>query len=330
MQRWAAIARTRWAAIGAAVAVTLGAGGLGLVDAAKSSGVRAVYTALDVPCRIADTRSTSTVGAKSTPMGPAEVHTVTVRGTNGECVGIPDDAVAVGLNVTALGATLPTHLTFWAGPTSPVPNASSMNPVPGRPATPNAVTVDLDDVGAFHLFNLQGNVDVIIDVVGIYQDHHHDDRYYTRATIDSKLGVKAGIRDVYTRAQVDEMLAAQRVVASSRRIENPPPLPAGVNAVIAESTIDVPVTGLLQIVGSVNLTASASPDAVCWLLVDGIGALPGTSMTVPIPGRCVVNGAVEVAAGSYDVRLFGGAENVSALAGANLDVLFVPGGTLTS
>lgn len=72
------------------------------------------------------------------------------------------------LNVTAVGATQPTFLTVW--PDGPLPLASSLNPVPGQPPTPNAVTTDLDAAGEFKVYNLQGNVDVIIDINGYYTE----------------------------------------------------------------------------------------------------------------------------------------------------------------
>ncbi len=55
--------RTRWAAIGAAVAVTLGAGALATVDAARSSGERTSYFPI-TPCRLADTRPDFQVGLR--------------------------------------------------------------------------------------------------------------------------------------------------------------------------------------------------------------------------------------------------------------------------
>ncbi len=176
--------RTRWAAIGAAVAVTLGTGGLAVVDATVTSGERTVFVAI-TPCRLVDTRPASTVGPKSSPVGPAETHTVTAHGTNGDCT-IPANAVALSLNVTALGATTPTFLAIWpAGATRP--DASSLNPSPGQPPTPNAVTTDLSIDGRFSIFNLQGNVDVLVDVNGYYADHNHDDRYDTKAQVDTKI-----------------------------------------------------------------------------------------------------------------------------------------------
>jgi hypothetical protein len=174
--------RTRWAAVGAAVAVTVGAGGIGLVDAAKEDGARPVYTAITT-CRILDTRTEQPIGSKTEPFGPDETHTVDVWGDNGECSGIPDDVESVQLNVTALRATEWTWLTFWAD--GDRPNGSSLNPDAGEPPTPNAVTVDLSGSGSFEVYNFAGDVDLIIDVVGIYQDHLHDDRYYNKESVDA-------------------------------------------------------------------------------------------------------------------------------------------------
>lgn len=67
------------------------------------------------------------------------------------------------------------------------PTASHLNPTPGGPAVPNAVTVKLDADGRFVVYNRFGSVHVIIDVVGYYTDHQHDDRYYTRGEIDDLL-----------------------------------------------------------------------------------------------------------------------------------------------
>lgn len=168
--------RSRWAAVGAAVAVTLGAGGIGIVDATLSTGERTAFVPI-APCRLFDTRpAPDTVGLKGTPLGPSETYTVAVRGNNGQCSGIPADAVGVSLNVTALNATNPTFVTVFAADATR-PLASSLNPVPGAPPTPNAVVSDLSASGMVSLYNQNGHVDVFADVVGYYVDHNHDDRY---------------------------------------------------------------------------------------------------------------------------------------------------------
>jgi hypothetical protein len=189
--------RTRWAAVGAAVAVSLGAGGIGLISAAPlSTGERPVL--VPVNCRLADTRpAPDTVGTRSTPLGAGETVTFNAHGTNGNCT-IPADATALLLNVTALNITAPlTFLTLWnADQTQPL--TSSLNPAAGQPPTPNAVTVDLSATGQFKLFNALGTLNVIIDVTGYYQDHNHDDRYYTEAEINAIVDAPttpAGIAD---------------------------------------------------------------------------------------------------------------------------------------
>lgn len=171
--------RTRWAAIGAAVAVTLGAGGaISIVDATVSSGERTVFEAV-TPCRLFDTRPAFQIGPRSSPLGPNDTYTATAHGN---CT-IPTDAVGLVMNVTAVDATLPTFLTIWAtGATRP--NASSLNPAPGQPPTPNAVTTDLSAGGKFDVYNKQGSVHVFADVTGYYADHNHNDQYYTKAQVE--------------------------------------------------------------------------------------------------------------------------------------------------
>lgn len=166
--------RTRWAAIGAAVAVSLGTGGIGLVHATVDSGDRPVLVDIN-PCRLTDTRPGTQVGPRSTPLGADEQYDVAAHGANGNC-NIPAEAIALSLNVTALNATAPTFVTvFPADAVQPV--TSNLNLVPGQAPTPNAVTTGLDGAGMFSLFNAFGTTDVIVDVNGYYEHHNHDDRY---------------------------------------------------------------------------------------------------------------------------------------------------------
>ncbi|MEO1059079.1 MAG: hypothetical protein AAFY28_19390 [Actinomycetota bacterium] len=167
--------RTRWAAIGAAVAVTLGGGGLALVDAAKDSGDRPVTVFLDEPCRLRDTRTSQGVGGRTAPLGPAEAYTVKGTGPSGDC-NVPADAVGLITNVTATDATANTNLRFYPTGGS-IPETSNLNPRPGSPPVPNAVVVGLNGLGEFDVRNFNGFVNVIIDVSAYLVDHTHDDRY---------------------------------------------------------------------------------------------------------------------------------------------------------
>lgn len=177
--------RARWAAIGAAIAVSLGAGGVAVTNAIVSTGERAVFIPI-APCRLFDLRpAPDLVGPRSAPLGPGETFTQAVRGTNGNCT-IPADATAVSMNVTAVGGTAASFLTIWPSDVAPRPLASNLNWVPGSAPTPNKVDVKLAADGSINLFNLTGSVVVLADVVGYYADHNHDDRYFTETETDVK------------------------------------------------------------------------------------------------------------------------------------------------
>ncbi|MEZ5142956.1 MAG: hypothetical protein R2726_10620 [Acidimicrobiales bacterium] len=120
------------------------------------------FTSL-APARILDSRPPpEKVGPYSTPWGPNTTRNVTVTSTGG----VPANATAVVLNVTATSTTAASFLTIWpAGQTRP--NASSLNWSAGQ-TIPNAVTVKVGASGQISVFNPSGNVNVIIDVVGYF------------------------------------------------------------------------------------------------------------------------------------------------------------------
>jgi hypothetical protein len=162
----AEVSRSRWAAIGAAVAVTLGAGGFGIVNAV-SSGTASSFVPI-VPCRLVDTRpAPTTVGNRATPLGPGEIATFVVHGRNGMC-DIPATATAISSNVTIVAPTSDSYLALFPADAGR-PNASNLNWRAGQAPTPNAVTVSLSLGGAVNVFNERGNVTVIIDIVGYYE-----------------------------------------------------------------------------------------------------------------------------------------------------------------
>jgi hypothetical protein len=165
-----------------------------MVNATISSGPKAVYVPI-TPCRLADTRpGLDNVGTKNTPLGSSAMHTFTVRGTNGECT-IPAGASAIVTNVTAVQPTASSFMTVWPAD-KPQPLASSLNYTAGQAPFPNAVTVTLSADGKINVYNHRGSVDVIIDIAGYYEDHHHDDRYYTKGQTDGALAQKASTADL--------------------------------------------------------------------------------------------------------------------------------------
>lgn len=158
--------RTRWAAVGAAVAVTLSSGGLVLTSAAGPSVASAIVTI--TPCRLMDTRPTSTIGPRGTALGVDETYATAVRGLNGDC-NIPAAATAVVLNVTAIGPTSDSFLTVFPADDGR-PNASSLNWAAGQGPTPNAVTAKLSTDGRIAFYNERGTVHLAADIVGYLQD----------------------------------------------------------------------------------------------------------------------------------------------------------------
>ena len=150
------ICNSKMAVVG--IAVLLGSGGL-LTASAASPATGSVLVPI-VPCRLFDTRTDGsglTAGA---------TRTQAVVGTNGECV-IPSAAVGVSMNVTIVNPTAGSFLTVWPADGAR-PTASNLNWVAGQAPTPNAVMSALSSTGAISLFNLDGKVDVIVDINGYY------------------------------------------------------------------------------------------------------------------------------------------------------------------
>ncbi len=158
--------RARWASFGAALALVLGAGGV-LTSSAATPGTASTFVPI-TPCRLADTRpGTDNIGTRNTPIGPNDTFTAQVTGTNGNCT-IPTTATGVSMNITAIAPTAASFLTVW--PTDQTrPLTANLNWTAGQAPTPNAVTATLSTTGAISLYNLSGNVDVTIDIVGYYE-----------------------------------------------------------------------------------------------------------------------------------------------------------------
>lgn len=125
-------------------------------------------------CRLVDTRPAPlTVGPRNTPLVANDTMEVTVHGANGQCTGglaIPTDAVGVALNVTAVNATTSSNIRVFPADLTTVPLLSNLNVVAGAPPTPNKVDVKLSPDGKIKVYNFNGSVDVILDLVGYYTD----------------------------------------------------------------------------------------------------------------------------------------------------------------
>jgi len=167
------LVRTRWSAIGAAVAVTLGGGGLIGVGAVTTSSGGAVFTAVS-PTRILDTRS----GA------PVSGSTIAVQVTGSL---VPAGAIAVAVNLTVTGGVRNAGYGFvtafpCTSAADPTPDASTLNFVEGVDIA-NSTTVPLGGTGKMCL-SVYGTAHLLVDVAGYLAPSPTVDAY-TRAETDT-------------------------------------------------------------------------------------------------------------------------------------------------
>jgi len=167
--------RSLWAAIGAAVAVSLGAGGFsGLVNAASSAPSDIVSI---TPVRVLDTRDPNNVGLAG-PFVSATGQDLTVTGNiptaNGPQQVVPPGATSVLLNVTVVNATADGFITVRPTDAPGAPSTSNLNFKSGE-ISPNAVVVQVPTAGGdagkieitYDAFGAAGpSADVLVDVMG--------------------------------------------------------------------------------------------------------------------------------------------------------------------
>jgi uncharacterized protein (DUF1501 family) len=114
------------------------------------------------PQRLFDTRDGT--GGRKGPLAQGESWPFTIRGVHG----VPAEAIAVAINLTAVDATASTYVTAWpGGQTRPL--TSNLNPVPGM-AVPNLAIIRLGNAGDVQFFNNTGSVHLLADVVGYFRD----------------------------------------------------------------------------------------------------------------------------------------------------------------
>lgn len=111
------------------------------------------------PVRLLDTRLPSPV-----MVGPGETVEVPVAGVSG----VPVDAAAVALNVTATEPTAWSFLTAYPSGTI-LPEASTVNFTAGQTIA-NAATVKIGTNGAISITNAFGDTHVVVDLAGWYDD----------------------------------------------------------------------------------------------------------------------------------------------------------------
>lgn len=209
--------RSRWAAIGAAVAVTLGGGTLHLAGATDSepSGIVSI-----TPVRILDTRDPVDLGLPG-PFVSAVSQDLRVTGPiptpDGNATVVPEGATGVLLNVTVVQPTASGFVSVRPSGTPGAPQTSSLNFEAGD-ITPNAVFVALPTSGenegyieiTYDAFGTPGpTTDVLGDVVG-YTLENPD--VYTKAEADELFLTDV---DAYTKTEADEAFGSLFAVVSA-------------------------------------------------------------------------------------------------------------------
>lgn len=320
--------RSRWAALGAAVAVSLGGGGVFLAQAAPGPNESTVVSV--TPARVLDTRDPQNVGLagpfvsrvsqKLVVTGP--IPTATAAGTVTATV-VPVGATGVLLNVTAVGATADGFLSVRPGDASGVPSTSSLN-FSARSVVPNAVQVAVPTSGpnagqidiTYDAYGASGpTTDVLIDVVG-----------YT-----TNQGIQSLVADLAAKANT----SALPIAASGRTNNVVPNLTFVTPIVLLSATINAPVAGVIQITGSVSLTGLPSASRMtCRLSIgagstSGAGDLASTSRTEDIgsasaPGHCTTIGSVNVAAGTHVLNLVADGATGIDPGSATINAVFYP------
>lgn len=166
--------RSRWAAIGAAIAVTVGAGGLVSVSADSA---QSVFVAVS-PTRVLDTRID--VGLAG-PLVSETARELPVTGTipvvlpgDVESTGspVPADATAVVANVTSVGPTAIGFVSVRPGGATGAPSTSNINIERPGGVVPNSVTVEIGSNGNINLYYFGAaagaTTELLVDIVGYY------------------------------------------------------------------------------------------------------------------------------------------------------------------
>ena len=163
------------------------------------------------PVRILDTRTTNTPSGVAGRVAEGGTLNLQITGANG----IPVDATAVVMNVTAVLPTGTGFVTVWPrGVTQPL--SSNLNFVPGD-VVPNLVTVGIGSNGQVSLYQQGGPNDLIADVVGYYSPVVGD--YFTPVTpvraLDTRVGTGAALARVGQGGEVSLQINGANSVPSN-------------------------------------------------------------------------------------------------------------------
>jgi len=178
--------RTRWAAIGAAIAVTLGGGGLFVANAGSGPDYSSdsVFHGVS-PTRVLDTRLTSAVSNGVLKLDvEGVIPTINSSGGTSSVQVVPTTASAIALNLTVTEGQKRSGYGFvkvypCIATSDPEPEASAIN-FENRIDIANALIVQTSNTGEICL-SVFGTADLIVDISGYYDDSRLDnieDNYF--------------------------------------------------------------------------------------------------------------------------------------------------------
>ena len=169
--------RIRWAAIGAAIAVSLG-GGVTLFAQAETAPTSSSTFVAVAPVRVLDTRDAFVLWAG--PFVTGVPHDVKVTGSiptsSGTQTVMPTGSTGVVLNVTVLKSTADGFVSVRPADAAGAPNTSNINFEAGKTVA-NSITVNLPTSGSvagtfevwFDSMGVAGaTADILVDVTGYY------------------------------------------------------------------------------------------------------------------------------------------------------------------
>jgi hypothetical protein len=327
--------RSRWAALGAAVAVSLGAGGLMVAQAAPGPTESTIVAV--TPERILDTGDPNNIGLNG-PFVSGVAQKLQVTGSIPTATGtktvVPAGATGVLLNVTPVGPTAAAFISIRPGDASGAATTSSLNFVAGA-ISPNSVQVAMPTAGAnagkiditFDAYGVVGpTTDILIDVVGYTTNTGLQELVADVALKASTAALNAGLA---TKADSNQLPIARSVLEGDVI-----PDPNGSTIVLASVTIDAPVAGLVQLTGNVRIFGDTTGQYTC-LLSTGAGSTTDVGSTyrrlvindTSGPRFCATSGFRAVAAGVHVFNLVGSTPAGGDYDDTTLNALFVPGGT---
>lgn len=140
------------------------------------------------PTRILNTADGTGTGGSTAPLGPGGTVTVAVAGVSG----VPTDATAVAITLTATQVTATTFLSAYPAGQTGKPTTSTLNLLAGQTRA-NLAIVPLSS-GSFTVYNNQGSAEAIADLEGYYTAGSSGLYYHPLApqrVLDTRIGLGA-------------------------------------------------------------------------------------------------------------------------------------------